>query len=70
MPVISYNFSFSNSTSGIMLDSVNTSPCADDVCEYLPDVSTYCRPMGNISVAVSAANELGIGLPSDPISVG
>ena len=53
-----------------MLDSVNTSPCSGDVCEYIPDVSTYCRSMGSISVAVSAANELGIGSQSDPVSIG
>ena len=68
MPISSYNAAFSNFTSGIMLSS-DISPCVGDVCEYLLDVSTYCRSIGSISIAVSATNELGIGLPSDPISI-
>ena len=40
------------------------------MCEYLPDVSTYCRSMGSISVAVSAASELGAGSRSDPVFIG
>ena len=53
-----------------MLNSVNVSPCVGDVCEYLLDVSTYCFSTGSISIAVSAANELGVGSSSNPMSVG
>ena len=69
MPVSSYSVSFSNFTSGIMFNSANVSPCVGDVCEYLLDVSTYCHSTGSISIAVSATNELGVGMSSDPISI-
>ena len=39
-------------------------------CEYFPDLSSYCHSIGSISIIVSAANELGSGLSSDPISIG
>jgi hypothetical protein len=70
VPVSSYSISFDNSTPGIMLSSINISSCAGHVCEYLLNVSTYCQTTGNISVAVSAKNELGVGLSSDPMYVG
>ena len=65
--VSNYNISFSNSTSSVSIDA---SPCEGVVCEYLPDVSTHCPSTGSIGIAVSAANELGVGVPSDPISIG
>ena len=42
----------------------------NDICEYLLDVSTYCYSTSCISIAVSAANELGVGSSSNPMSVG
>ena len=70
MPVSSYTVSFNNTTPGVMLSSVVVSPCVDDVCKYRLAASTYCQTTGNIGVAVSAKNELGVGLSSNPIDVG
>jgi hypothetical protein len=70
VPVTSYSISFDNSTPGVMSSSVNVCPCVGDVCECLPNVSTYCQTTGNISITVSAKNELGVGLSSDPMYVG
>ena len=72
MPVSSYTVSFNNSTPGVMLSSVIVSPCMDNVCKYQLAASTYCQSTGpgSISVAVSAKNELGAGLSSDPVYVG
>ena len=53
-----------------MLSSVIVFPCVGDVCEYQFNVSTYCQTTGSIGVAVSAKNELGTGLSSDPMYVG
>ena len=70
MPVSSYTISFNNSTPGVILSSNIVSPCVDDMCKYQITVSTYCQPTGSIGVGVSAKNELGAGLSSDPMYVG
>ena len=70
MPVSSYTVSFNNSTPGVMLNSVIVSPCVGDVCEYQFAASTQCQTTGSIGVAVSAKNELGAGLSSDPEYIG
>ena len=70
MPVSSYTVSFNNSTPGVMLSSIIVSPCVDDVCKYQLAASTYGQTTGSISVAVSAKNELGVGLSSNPMDVG
>ena len=70
MSVSSYTVSLNNSTPGVMLSSVIVSPCVDNVCEYLLNVSTYCQTTSSIGVAVSAKNELGAGLSSDPEYIG
>lgn len=70
MSVSSYTVSLNNSTPGVMLSSVIVSPCVDNVCEYLLNVSTYCQTTSSIGVAVSAKNELGAGLSSNPEYIG
>ena len=70
MPVSSYTVSFNNSTPGVMLSSVIVSPCVRNVCEYQLAASTYCQSTGSIGVAVSAKNELGTGLSSNPEYIG
>ena len=70
MPVSSYTISLNNSTPGVMLSSVIISPCVGDVCEYQLNVSMYCQTTSSIGVAISAKNELGAGLSSDPEYIG
>ena len=70
MPVSSYTVSFNNTTPGVMLSSAIVSPCVGDVCKYQLAASTYCQTTGSIGVAVSAMNELGAGLSSNPEYIG
>ena len=70
MPVSSYTVSFNNSTPGIILSSAIVSPCVGNVCKYQLAASTYCQSTGSIGIAVSAKNELGVGLSSNPEYIG
>ena len=70
MPVSSYTVLLSSLTPGVMLSLVIVFPCVGNVCEYLFNVSTYCQTTSSIGVAVSAKNELGAGLSSNPEYIG
>ena len=52
-------------------NKTRTANCTDSVCEYTVEVpSTECQSTSDAMVSVSAANRLGSGQSSEPISVG
>ena len=66
--VTAYNISY-NSATTMMVDRNRS--CATDVCEYTVTVpSDLCTSSRNISVTLSASNDLGQGAPSNSISIG
>ena len=49
----------------------NKTACVDDSCEYTIDVPPHiCSTSSVVDVSVVAANVLGFGQPSEPITLG
>lgn len=71
--VISYNISYSDSTTGNICSPVATIPtamCHDRICKHFFEVSSsFCHPSTNITISVVTASMLG-SASSDPLTIG
>ena len=71
---ISYNFTFINTTAGVMCDSnviVPESSCRSGFCSKGYDItSSPCSPLDRIGVVVFATNLLGSGMVTNTKFVG
>ena len=57
--------------SDISMQNLQVTTCMDDRCEYTADVpSSVCSTMSDVDITVAAANRLGFGQPSEPITIG
>ena len=68
----SYNISYKDPITGNTCSRVPALACQDDgVCRHTFEVSSsFCNPLTNISVTVTATSMFGAGEESEPLTIG
>ena len=68
--VVSYTINLTSISETLLNSTLMPLTCMDGVCLDSIGVSSYCLQGKEINATISAANRLGRGPTSDPVSIG